>query len=72
VTTFDEANPVFVVRIWREPREIEQAPVIWRGVVEHISSGSKLYFENLEEIIRFIEPYVQIIRPGKNRKVDEA
>lgn len=40
----------FVIRIWLEPREIEGAKPIWRGIVEHLQSGEHQYFENLDEI----------------------
>jgi hypothetical protein len=41
-----------------EPREIEDAKPVWRGVVEHVSSGRKLYLKNLKEIKAFIESYI--------------
>jgi hypothetical protein len=48
----------FIVRFWLEPRELENARPIWRGVVEHVASGRKHYLKNLEEIKQFIVSYL--------------
>ncbi|GAB4280622.1 MAG: hypothetical protein Kow0092_36230 [Deferrisomatales bacterium] len=45
---------VFIVRLWREPREIEGAEPLWRGVIEEVRSGQRRYFDELEEIVGFI------------------
>jgi hypothetical protein len=63
----------FIVRIWREPREFEGAPIIWRGVVIHVSSGEERYIKELDEIITFIAPYleqigVELKPPGRLRQ----
>ena len=51
---FEEHTQVFIVRIWREPREIEGATLLWRGAVEHVASGERCYVQRLNEITRFI------------------
>lgn len=48
----------FIVRIWREPREIEGSAPEWRGTIEHVSSGQRRYFNNLDEIAAFVSPYL--------------
>ena len=35
----DEETQVFIVRLWREAREIEGARPLLRGTVEHVASG---------------------------------
>jgi len=57
VDSFEANSHSFIVRFWVEPREIEDAKPVWRGVVEHVSSGRKLYLKNLKEIKAFIESY---------------
>ena len=56
--SFEANSHSFIVRFWVEPREIEDAKPVWRGVVEHVPSGKKLYLNNLEEIIVFINSYL--------------
>ncbi len=48
----------FVVRIWREPREIEGTAPEWRGLIEQIGSGEHRYFRRLEELDGFIQGYM--------------
>jgi hypothetical protein len=52
----------FIVRFWLEPREIQGEKPLWRGVIEHVPSGRKLYLKDLNEITAFIEFYL----PGIN------
>jgi hypothetical protein len=48
----------FVVRLWLEPREIENAAPVWRGVIEHVTTGKRLYMNNLDQIKAFIASYL--------------
>jgi len=48
---------VFMVRIWRERREIEGAPPEWRGAIEHVASGERRYVKQVDEIVAFISRY---------------
>ncbi len=59
-STEGSAN-AFIVRIWPEPREIENAAVEWRGVIEHVGSGKRRYFRDLQGIILFMLPYLEQI-----------
>lgn len=45
---------MFIVRIWREPREIGDAAPERRGVIEYVATGEKLYFRGHHEVISFI------------------
>ena len=54
----EDNSHTFIVRFWLEPRELENAGPIWRGVVEHVASGRKLYLKNLEEVKQFIVSYL--------------
>jgi hypothetical protein len=49
----------FIVRVWLEQREVEAAPVEWRGSIEHVASGNVKYLTNLDEIARFVRPYLE-------------
>jgi hypothetical protein len=48
----------FVVRIWQEPREIVDELPDWRGWVEHVQSGERTYFRDMEESAAFIASHV--------------
>jgi hypothetical protein len=52
------ATDVFIVRVWREPREIAGAPPEWRFLVEHVRSGSPRYFTRLDAAAAFIASQV--------------
>lgn len=66
--SFPEKSLSFLIRIWIEPREIKDAPVIWRGVIETIynrSSGEpghpdsnhtvRRAFKDLDELLEFLK-----------------
>lgn len=57
--SFDEYTHSFVVRVWLEPREIEGATPEWRGIIEHVASGERIYVQDLREIESFISCYVE-------------
>ncbi len=44
---------LFVVRIWQEPGQ-RNAASIWRGSVQHVTSGQRLYFASLRDMNDFI------------------
>jgi hypothetical protein len=46
---------VFIVRIWSEVRERPELPVELRGTIEHIPSGHKRYFTELNEMLAFLK-----------------
>ena len=58
MNTNEDNNHTFIMRFWLEPRELENARPIWRGVVEHVASGRKHYLKNLEEVKQFILSYL--------------
>ena len=49
----------FVVRLWLEGREIPQTRAEWRGRIEHLQSGERLYFREVTEIIPFVRGYTE-------------
>jgi hypothetical protein len=42
-----------------EHREIEPAPVEWRGSIEHMASGRTKYLTDLDEIAQFVRPHLE-------------
>ncbi len=47
-----DLNHLFIVRVWPEPAGSRAWP--WRGSVEHVSSGQRLYFSALADLNDFI------------------
>lgn len=69
----EKNRQVFIVRIWREAREIEGRLPEWRGMIESAQSGEQRYLRNLGDIASFITPYlcrmgVRLDRSGRVRR----
>lgn len=47
------------MRLWREPREVSHASPKWRGVIIHLISGKTRYFENLDDLVEYIIPFIE-------------
>ncbi len=58
--SFEEDTQVFIVRFWRETRELEGAHPIWRGSVEHLPTGQRVYVKNFREVEGVISSFVPV------------
>jgi hypothetical protein len=58
LASFEDDTQVFIVRFWRESRELEGAHPIWRGSVEHVPSGQRVYVKNYKEVEDAISSFV--------------
>lgn len=54
-----EPAHAFIVRIWMETRELKDAEPIWRGVIEDVGNGTRVYFDQLEQIALHITAYLE-------------
>ncbi len=63
MSSFDESTQAFIVRFWRERREIEAAMPEWRGVVEHVRSGDRRYLKSFDELVQFIAWHLSQVQP---------
>ena len=45
----------FIVRIWREMGESSPGSQEWRGSIEHVQSGKRVFFRELKAIAEFME-----------------
>jgi hypothetical protein len=64
-----DQNYSFVVRVWLESTErIDTTASIWRGSIEQVGNGHKIYFSDLKEITRIIEEQIGLtpISPSFN------
>ncbi len=50
----------FIVRIWNEATDQNGVPVTWRGSIDHVGGGERLYFYELDGVIRFIQEQLGI------------
>lgn len=63
---------LFIVRIWQEPGSAEAAgEMIWRGSVQHVRSGERIYFRQLADLNEFIRSQLSRPRSPRRRKSDE-
>jgi hypothetical protein len=58
MTSFEKHTHVFILRVWRESREVEGSAPEWRGMIEHVPSGERRYVQSLDSISAFILPYL--------------
>jgi hypothetical protein len=49
-----EETQSFVVRIWREVVDGQGKTVVWRGSIDHVGANKRLYFADLDAVVRFI------------------
>lgn len=55
----EDSTIAYIVRVWLERREIEGAPLAWRGSIQHVASGTTKYLTDLDDIARFIRPFLE-------------
>lgn len=46
----------FIVKVWQEAVVADASEYGWRGYVTHVPSGARRYFDDLDEILAFVEP----------------
>jgi hypothetical protein len=56
----------FIVKVWLEERAEQRQRPSWRGRITHVPDGERRYMQDLQEIGRFIAPYLAKmgVRPG--------
>lgn len=60
----------FIVRIWHEALDDEGHIAAWRGSIEHVGSDKRLYFQDLDSLVGFIQEQlgIEAKRPGSRRR----
>ena len=56
--SIEEHANSFVIRIWREPREVRGSDPEWRGRIEHVQSGERMYFLSFDKLIEFMTSHL--------------
>jgi hypothetical protein len=64
-----ERSASFIIRIWRDDREDTFTEVVWRGSIENVRSGDKVYFRKLAVIEDFLKQQLLNIgiEPGQQQ-----
>jgi hypothetical protein len=70
VESIKETTQAFVVRIWIEHQQRKNAKPVWRGVIERVDSGDRVYFDQLDKIGAYFAKYldelgIQLDNPAK-------
>jgi hypothetical protein len=56
---FEDRSASFIVRVWCESGDGEARAVrAWRGSIEHVPSGQRVYFQELDAVIAFMKPHL--------------
>ena len=56
----EEQTHSFVIRLWREEIDEETGWVVWRGYITHVASGERFSIKDLDDIVEFLLPYLQV------------
>ena len=54
-----ETTHAFILRIWLESREKQDAEPVWRGVIEPVSDGKPMYFINLDQVLAYLAAMIE-------------
>jgi hypothetical protein len=55
----EDRTAVFIVRVWCERGDGAATVTEWRGSVEHIQSGQRAFFRNLDAVLDFVRPHLE-------------
>jgi hypothetical protein len=50
---------VLILRLWKEERENDANPAVWRGMIEDVNSGERVYVKNMDEIMLLIRQHIE-------------
>lgn len=55
---FEDRSAAFIVRVWCESGETPGAVRAWRGSIEHVASGERSFFTELDAVTAFMRPHL--------------
>jgi hypothetical protein len=55
---FEDRSAAFIVRVWCESGEVPGTVRAWRGSIEHVASGERSFFTELDAVIAFMRPHL--------------
>jgi hypothetical protein len=66
MTYFHKTTQTFLMRVWLEPRELESASPVWRGMIECMHDHERCYFHSLNQLAVYIGTHLE--QMGANPK----
>lgn len=56
---FEDRSASFIVRVWCELGDARARSVhTWRGSIEHVPSGQRAFFQELDAVLAFLKPHL--------------
>jgi hypothetical protein len=55
---FEDRSAAFIVRVWCESGEVPGSVRAWRGSIEHVGSGARAFFTELDGVTAFMKPHL--------------
>ena len=56
---FEDRSAAFIVRVWCESGgEVPGAVRAWRGSIEHVATGERSFFMELDAVTAFMRPHL--------------
>ena len=62
-TTSDYEAATFIIRLWRERRDVSATDSGWRGTAVHVQSGTERGIQELEDLITFMQTWLESSSP---------
>ena len=60
----EDQSTAFILRVWCESNRDAIPPFDWRGSIEHVSSGHRVFFRDTAAIVAFVQPYIESLLDG--------
>lgn len=57
---FEQETHSFVIRLWQEQQQ-EETAAVWRGWVEHVQSGRRHYFHDVQGLYTAVGHYIKCV-----------
>ena len=57
----------FIIKLWLE-KEAGREEQSWRGHITHVPGGNRRYLHRLEDILKFISPYLKSASRSAGRR----
>lgn len=51
----DNETHAFIIRVWYESQDNDGKVVTWRGSIDHVGGNKRLYFQDLNGAVKFIQ-----------------
>jgi hypothetical protein len=55
----EDRTAAFIVRIWCERGDASSLVPEWRGSVEHVQTGQRAFFRQMDAILDFMKPHLE-------------